>query len=173
MSDEEEKQMVTFNIDLDTYQQAKEKLAHGEMSEELRMKLKRIAYGTDASKREQLREKLHTLREDKRDIESEINTLRGKRSEKTRKIERVEQRLDDLRDIEGEYNGALEMLESRLLQGERIYIQLDAVENAAQLGEKNKEDVLEDLKDRNPDVPAYAFELSPVHEPTDWREVER
>ena len=85
----------------------------------------------------------------------------------------MEQRLDDLRDIEGEYNGALEMLESRLLQGERIYIQLDAVENAAQLGEKNKQDVLEDLKDRNPDVPGYAFELCPVHEPHDWREVER
>lgn len=173
MSEDDEKQMVTFNIDLDTYQQAKEKLEHGQMSQELRMKLKRIAYGTDASKREQLREELHTLREDKRDIEREISNLREQRSEKTRKIERVEQRLDDLRDIEGEYNGALEMLESRLLQGERIHENLDGVENAAQLGEKTKQDVLEDLQDRNPEVPLYAFELSPVHEETDWRVADR
>jgi chromosome segregation ATPase len=168
---DDDKQMVTFKIDEETYEIAKGKQEHGELSEELRTKLNKIAYGTQTTKREKLREELESLRSDKRDIETQIDQLRDERENKERKIARIEDRLDALRDTEGEYSGALEMLESRLLEGERIYTKLDAVEKASQVGEKTKDAVIQDLQERNPDVPSCAFELSSPHEPMDWREV--
>jgi hypothetical protein len=64
------------------------------------------------------------------------------------------------------------MLESELLDGNRLYSQHDGVKRAAQLGQKSKDEVLADLQERNPEVPSYAFELSSPNQPIDWREVE-
>jgi len=38
--------------------------------------------------------------------------------------------------------------------------------------ELDAERVISELKERNPDVPEYAFRLSKQHEPIDWREVD-
>jgi len=169
---QDNRQLVTFKVEEETYEIAKSKLDHGQMSEELRTALNRIAYGTKTTKREQLREELETLRSDKRDLDKEIDELRQERSEKERKIERVEDKLDTLRDIESEYNGALEMLESRLHEGERIYPEDDGVERAAIVDDKSKSDVIADLKQRNPDVPGFAFSVASPHEATNWQNVE-
>lgn len=164
---------VNFEAPKEAYDRAKEKLEFGEMSEELRGRVKEIAYGTDTTRREELRELLESLRTDKREIDTEIHTLQEKRAEKERKIERVENQLDKIRDTDGEYNGALEMLETELFDGVRIHPQHEGVKRAAEIAEKPKQDVLTDLQERNADVPTYAFELSSPHEPTDWREVDR
>lgn len=169
MSDD--KQLVTFKVEQETYDIAKDKLEYGQLTDELRPVLKRIAYGAETTKREQLREKLETLRDDKRGLDDSIRQLQKQRKEKSRKIERVEDRLDTLRNIEGEYNGALEMLESQLHQGERIFTKHDGVQRAADVGEKSRSAVIADLKERNPDVPEYAFELSNAHEPVNWKEL--
>jgi len=173
MTDEDKEMVpVNFKAPKDAYEQAKGKLAFGDMSKELRGRIKEIAYGAQTTRREELRERLETLRSDKRELEAEITKKREERQEKERKIERVESKLDDLRDKEGEYLGALEMLESELMEGARLHPQHDGVKRAAQLGQKQKDDVLADLQARNEDVPAYAFELASPHEHTDWREVQ-
>lgn len=166
------RQLVTFKVEEETYEIAKGKLDHGQMSDELRTALNRIAYGTKTTKREQLREELETLRSDKRELDKKIDKLRQERSEKERKIERVEDKLETIRDMEGEYNGALEMLESRLHEGQRIYPEMDGVERAATVGDKTKSDVIGDLKERNPDVPDFAFDVASPHEATNWQNVE-
>jgi chromosome segregation ATPase len=173
MTDQDKEMVpVNFKAPKEAYEQAKEELTFGEMSEELRGRIHEIAFGAQTTRREELRERLESLRSDKREIETEIQKKREERQETERKIERVESKLDNLRDKEGEYNGALEMLESELLDGNRLYSQHDGVKRAAQLGQKSKDEVLADLQERNPEVPSYAFELSSPNQPIDWREVE-
>lgn len=169
---DDDRQLVTFKVDEETYEIAKGKLQHGELSEELRTRLDQIAYGTQTTKREQLREELQSYREKKRELDNEIGQLRKERDEVNRKIERVEDQLDTLRDRDGEYNGALEMIESRLHDGKRIHPKHDLVDQAAQVGDKTSSDVIDDLMERNPDVPTCAFELASPDEPTDWRNKE-
>lgn len=164
---------VLFEADPEAYEIAKEKLEHGEMSEELRSRVNEIAYGITVGRQERLKEELHTLRDRRHSQVAERDALNADISETERKIERVEGKLDTLRDQAAEYNGALDTLESQLHEGERLFPKHDGVETAAQIGGKSIQDVLDDLRERNPDVPAYAFELSHPNEPFDWREVDR
>jgi len=177
MSDSEkndkEMKQVGFEAEREVVERVKEDLEYGDLSEELRHRLQEIAYGTRTARKEQLREKLQSLREKDREILRDIQQSQEKRKEKQREIERVEQKLETLRDTEGEYAGALEMLEARLHDGERIHKKLDAVDHAADVGDTTREGVLEDLAERNPDVPNFAFELSVPHESFDWRDVDR
>lgn len=175
MSDDNTSDMtpVNFKAPEDAYERAKEKTEWGEISEELRGRINELAYGAETTRREELREQLESLRDDKQEKDTEIRTLQNERDEIERKIERVEQKLDNLRDTDSEYNGAIEMLESQLHDGERLFPQHDGVERAANIAQKPKQEVINDLRERNPDVPDYAFELSSPHEPTDWREVDR
>lgn len=171
---DDDKEMVPVNFDApkEAYEQAKENLEWGQMSEELRGRVNEIAFGAETTRREELRERLTSLRDDKRKKESKIRDFQNERDHIDRKIERIEQQLDSIRDNEGEYNGALEMLESRLLDGERLYQQHEGLERVANIAEKPKQEFIKDLQKRNPEVPSYAFELSSPHEPTDWREVD-
>lgn len=165
-----DKRQVTFNADKETVETAKEKLEYGELSEELRGRLDEIAYGAQTTKREQLKEQLEKLRGDKQEVHHEIEELENEEKEIDRKIRRVEEQLDAIRDTDGEYNGALEMIEVKLERGERMFSTHEDVERAAQIGQKPKQDVIQDLRERNPDLPDEAFELSAPHEPTNWRE---
>ena len=171
--DSKDKEMVPVNFEApkEPYERAKEKLEFGEMSEVLRGRINEVAYGAETTRREELRERLHDLRDDKREIDRSIDELQSDRDDVERKIERVENQLDSIRDADSEYNGALEMLESELQNGKRIFPQHDGVERAARIAEKPKQEVLTDLQERNPDVPDHAFKLSSPHEPNDWREV--
>jgi len=173
MTDEDkELRTVNFKAPKEAYERAKEKLEFGEMSEELRGRVKEIAYGAETTRREELRENLASLRSEKRERATEINNLQEKQRETDRKIERVEMQLDKIRDTDSEYNGALEMLESELQNGNRVFPQHDGVERAANIAQKPKQEVIADLQERNPDVPSHAFELSAPHEPHDWREID-
>jgi len=165
----EHDKMVNFKANSQTVKEAKEKLEHGEMSEELRARLDEIAHGTDVSEENRLMDRLQTLREDRRDAESKISKWQEERDELDRKIERIETRLDELRDQEGEYDGVLAMLEADLQEGVRIMEGTDKVKRASQIGDCNPADVIQDLKDRNPDVPDMAFRQARGNESPNWK----
>lgn len=168
MTDENKKQ-VNFNADVDAYEQAKKKTDYGELSEKLRQRVNEIAYGTEVTERKRLREKLNTLRKEKRDIDKKIEDLTHTRDERQREIENVEQRLDALMETDGEYEGFLQALESDLRDGKRVDPGHGKVERAAELGECDPVDVVEALKERNPEVPDMAFRLPKPHEPANWK----
>jgi len=171
MSQDEDMVPVNFKAPEEAYETAKDKLEFGEMSEELRGRVKEIAYGAETTRREELREDLEELRSEKRERATKITNLQEQQRETERKIERLEMQLDNIRDTDEEYNGALEMLEEQLHRGNRVHKNHDGLERAANIAEKPKDDVITDLQERNPDVPAHAFELSNPHEPLDWRDV--
>ena len=160
---------VTFNMDEQTVEEAKDKLEHGEMSEVLREALREVAYGADVAEESKLTDRLRTLREKRRVKRQERDSIESTIDEIDRKIERVEQRLDTLREQEGEYDGVLAMLEEDLDEGVRMIETSTKVKRAATIGGCNTEDVINDLKERNPNIPDRAFRKPQGTEGPKWK----
>lgn len=161
---------VVFNATEEAVETAKGKLEHGELSERLRETIRTIAYGAETTERERLREKLKDLREDGREIDQQIRELRVDREEINRDIERVETRLEQLQEDDGKYDGVLEMLETDLSDGVRITSGSPRVQRAAEIGNCEPTQVIDDLKDRNPEIPDKAFRTAHAGEDADWRD---
>ena len=159
----------TFLVDEATLEQAKDGLDRGELSKELRATVERLAYGADVAQETRLTDQLRTLRENRREKRQERDNIETELEELNRKIERVEQRLDNLREQEGKYDGVLAMLEEDLHSGVRILGGSDKIKRAAELGDCSVDEVIEDLKERNPEVPEKAFRPAQAGEPADWQ----
>ena len=163
------KTQVGFEVDKDTVETAKQKLEFGEMSQRLRETLEAIAHGTEVAEETRLTDRLQTLREERRSLRQQRDEVENGLDEVNRKIERVEQRLDSLREQDGQYDGVLAMLEEDLHSGIRILGGSDKIKRAAKLGDCSVDDVIEDLKERNPEVPDKAFRPAEQGEPADWQ----
>jgi len=162
--------LVNFKAPETTVEEAKSGLDHGELSEELRATVQRLAHGADVAEETRLTDRLQTLREERRNKRQERENIEQELEELNRDIERVEQRLDALRDQQGEYDGVLAMLEEDLNDGVRILGGSDKIKRAAKLGDCDVEDVIADLKERNPNLPDAAFERADAQEPANWQE---
>ena len=163
------KTQVGFEVDKDTVETAKQKLEFGEMSQRLRETLEAIAHGTEVAEETRLTDRLQTLREERRSLKQQRDNVENDLDEVNRKIERVEQRLDSLREQDGQYDGVLAMLEEDLHSGVRILGGSDKIKRAAELGDCSVDEVIEDLKERNPEVPEKAFRPAQAGEPADWQ----
>lgn len=168
MSDDEKVQTTTL-MKRHVRDTAHEKTEHGEMSERVRALYREVAYGEVYDEREQLQtrldnltEKLAEKRRKKNDLESDISDIEAK-------VDKVQRRLSEQNTESAEYKAHLESIESMLHDGQRVTTQMSAVETAAEKKGVTREDVIEQLKERNPDVPEAAFELATAAEPVDWR----
>jgi len=152
-----DRELVTFEVDKDTKELAKQKLQFGEMSSLLRDELRRVAFGEEVSKRERLRSRVEDLRDqrdslraDKREIEAEIEEVETE-------LARAEERMDGLERKEDRYDAQLEMLEELLADGMRLDPENPKVITAAKTGGVEAEDVIQELQERHPNVPEQAF----------------
>lgn len=160
----------TFLVDEQTLEQAKDGLERGELSKELRATVERLAHGEEVAEETRLTDRLKTLRENRRGLRQDRDSIETELDEVNRKIERVESRLDNLREQQGEYDGVLAMLEEDLHSGVRIIGGSAKVVKAANIGNCTKEDVVQDLQERNPDVPDKAFRPAKQGESAVWNE---
>ena len=171
MSDDEKVQAIV-EMPRHLREAAQDKTDFGEMSERVRALYREVAYGEVYDERQQLQARLDELTEElsnerrkKREIESNINDLETE-------IDKVQRRISERSTESAEYKAHLESLEAELMDGRRVTTQMNAVATAAEKKGVMKTVVIEQLKERNPDVPDYAFELAEVGEPADWRRVE-
>jgi len=155
----ENRTKITVNVDETTVEKVKQKLEHGGLSDTVRQALNRVADNEDVARKRQLKKQLNTLRDnrkdlknDKREIENELQTINTK-------IERAEAQLDELRDKEGEYEGHLASISEMLQEDENkhVFPGVKQVKKAAVAGGVSREEVIEDLKERNPDLPKERF----------------
>ena len=169
MTDENtETARVVADVPADVKETAKEKLPFGGISEEIQNTLERIAYGEELGqrsrlerRREALRSELRDARERRRDIDAEIATLEDR-------INGVDDKLSSLTSREDKFEAKIEELEAMLRQdGTRLDPDHAAVKRAAETGGVEPEGVVETLKERNPDVPTYAFEDG-LHDRNTW-----
>lgn len=167
MSDEFDDQ-INFQVSSDAKALARDELNHGELSERLRELVNKIAFGEEVSEREQLERHRDELRQRKDKIRAEIRRKQADLDEIEQELTRIEERMDHLDTREDEYESKLEMLEQHLADGGHVFPDYNPVANAANAGGVGPEDVIEVLKERNPDIPEHAFQ--PGYKANDrWR----
>jgi len=138
---------------------AKEKLEYGGISREVRETLERIAFGEDLTQRsrlerqrDELQETLRKKREERRELDAEIENIE-------QRIDGIDSKINNLTTREDKFEAKLEELEATLrVDGGRLDPEHPAVKRAAKTGRMEVEGVIETLKERNPDVPTYAFQ---------------
>lgn len=168
MSDDEETVRVVAQVPESVKETAKGKLEYGGISRVIQETLERIAFGEDLTQRsrlerqrEELQEDLRQKREERRELNADIETLE-------QRIDGIDQKLSNITTREDKFEAKLEELEALLRkEGVRMDPKNGAVKRAAETGGIEPEGVVETLKDRNPDVPVYAFEDG-LHDRETW-----
>lgn len=166
-----DKAQVNFTVDRNAKELAKEKLDYGELSTVLRERVHQVAFGEEISKRERMRKRLAELREEKDNLRNKKRNIEAELEEIETEITRLEERIDDMERREDKYETSLEMIEESLYDGMRVFEEHGQVIKAAKLGGKEPEDVIQELKERNPAIPDHAF-VDRMTDPTDWNGVD-
>jgi septal ring factor EnvC (AmiA/AmiB activator) len=161
---------VGFTVDDATWQSAMERLQWGEMSERLRDTVVEIAYGADISKRQKVQRRLDEVRARRDELQNKISNLGADLQRQNAQIAELERTLATLNDVEGEYSGALQVIEDIINVGARVDPEHVQVTRAAALKKVQPEEVINDLQERNPDLPTEAFRFAENDEAADWRE---
>ncbi len=102
---------------------------------------------------EMILQHINELKEDLEDVREEKQALLSKREE--------------LEEEQNAYEEHLQEMEEFLLQGRHLDPSHPRVENAARVGDVDPTEVIEELKDRNPEVPDYAF-VDGLHAEETW-----
>jgi chromosome segregation ATPase len=158
MTDDEDTEQINVEVPARTKELAKDQLEHGGLTRVIREKLTQIAHGEEASEIERVKDQLHELRDERRDLKRERHDIDQQLEKVDVKIERAENKLDELRDKEGEYEGALQMIEEEMHnEGMCVFEGHGRIKNAADIGDCTQQDVINDLKERNPDLPQEQF----------------
>jgi len=156
--DDEHVVQVHAEVPKETKQLAKEKLEHGGITRVVRQKLTEVAHGHGASEKDRVKDHLRELREDRKELKRKRTEIDERLDEVEVKIERAENKLEELRDKEGEYEGALRMMEEMMArEGTCVFPEHGKVKDAAQVGNCTPQDVIADLKDRNPEMDDSRF----------------
>lgn len=169
MSNDEEMAQVVVNVPRSAKDSAMEKLEYGQMTEEIRDLVTRIAFGEDLGQRSRLERQLEDLRDRRDELRRERRSLDAEIENIDSRIDGVEKRISQLSSQEERYEAKLESLEHRLRAEGRLFPEHSAVREVAKEAEREPEGVIEDLKGRNPDVPEYAFEeMTPYVDEPKW-----
>jgi len=167
MSDKDDE--VRFNVIMrkQLREDAKRNSERGELSEDVRDLFRRKAYGTGGTSQnteleqkqaelDDVRDRMDDLRRERRRIDAEIESQESRAT-------RLEERISKLEEKGDTFETVVNTLESLMLDGARIFP--ERVDD-----ELDSDRVINELKERNPDIPDTAFRLAKGHEPTDWRE---
>lgn len=172
VSDEQDMTQIHVKVPTEVKEAAKEKLDHGGLSREVRDQLERIAFGAEINKRSRLERQREELEGDLRDVREKRREIEATIETKEERINAIDAKLSNLTKLEDKYEAKLEELESKLREdGMRVVPFAPGVKRAAETGEVEPEGVIRDLKERNPDVPDFAFEDG-LHDQDEWHGVD-
>jgi chromosome segregation ATPase len=151
-------EQINVEVPAETKELAKGKLEHGGLTRVVRETLERIAHGEQSTEIERVKDQLADLRDTRQSLQKDRNRIDDELDDIERKIERAENRLDELRDKQGEYEGALQMIEDAMHEeGMHVFTDHGQVQEAAKIGDCSPGDVIEDLQERNPELPEERF----------------
>ena len=172
MSSDEDMAIASAKVPKTTYEVAMDKLSHGDLSREIRGLIERIAHGDEMNQRSRIEKRLRDLREQRREFQEERREINTRIENVDDRIRTAEEELSNLSETEERYEAKIEMLEQRLRDpdGEYFHLlpELNAVTSIANETGREPEGVVQDVRERNPDVPDYAFEAPPsmhAHDP--------
>lgn len=137
---------------------AQSQTQHGELSEMVRELYQSVAFGTGWDANDSIKVELERTRAEKDKVRGQIRSLQAQLETVEKKEARLEEKLSKQSSQQDRYEGHLESLESLLGSGQHIWESHPTVEAAAEAGGVPEESVLEELQERNPDVPERQFE---------------
>lgn len=169
MSNREDRTIASAEVDSQAYETAKDRLPYGGISEEIRSLIERIAYGDELGQRSRLEQRLQELRNQRRELEEERREIDARIDNLGSRIQSVESEISQLSAEEERYEAKIEGLEYRLRNPDNghfhLTTELSSVAEIAKSSGKSPEGVVKDVRERNPDIPDYAFESPPpMHE---------
>jgi TolA-binding protein len=149
--------LINFRVDEATREEARDVLDHGELSENLRRYTRRLVYGETHSRQERLEERLATLEEEREDLRARKREIEAQIEQTETEVARIRDQLTEVERQSERYDSALTMLEEILYAGGRVYPGHGQVDRAADLGDRTGDQVIEDLRERNPGIPDHAY----------------
>lgn len=156
MSDDKHKR-VNHRVPEHVRDAAQDQTEHGELSELVRGLYRRVAFGEDVEQHETAKMELQRVRDEKDEKRSRIRELQTDLEALERKETRLEERVSEHQGRKQKYLGHLESIEGSLLDGKNVWTGHGKVQRAAQVAGCDTDAVIEDLKDRNPEIPDHAF----------------
>lgn len=136
---------------------AQSQTKHGELSQMVRELYQSVAFGAGWEEKDALQVELERVRSEKDSLRGQIRTLQAKLETVEKKEARIEERLSSRTSKRERYHGHLESLESLLADGKHIWEDHPTVEAAAEAGDVTPENVIDELRERNPTVPDKQF----------------
>lgn len=159
MNEDEETVRVVAEVPKSIKIAAKEKLPYGGISQEIEDALSRVAFGEELTQRSRLERQLEDLQKSRKELQDERREIDAKIETYDNKIETVQREISNLSTREERYESKLEELEVRLrVEGMRLDPGNKHVKRVAKESGREEEGVVQDLMNRNPDVPDFAFE---------------
>lgn len=160
--DDDELVQVSHLVPESVREDAQENSGHGDLSEAVRQAYQIVAYGDDYQDAARLKQRLERAKNEYQRLIEEEERIQDRKQETENRIRQLKEQLEAIQSQEEQYDELLTELENDLYNGAHVFPDHGAVEDAATVGGKTAEDVIDDLKERNPDIPQDAF--VPAHE---------
>lgn len=158
MSDDKNIVRTTVSVPEHLREAAKRNSEHGEISERVRDVLREIAYGENIAEHERKKQELAQTRQKKDELRNKLTEIQAELENVERKERRLEEQIEQSQTTEQEYKTILQTLEAEVRDGANITVQRRSVKNAAEIKGIEPEEVVGELKDRNPEIPEHAFQ---------------
>jgi len=169
-------EMVRFNVQMPKKlrDDAKRNSDRGDLSEDVRSVFRQRAYGVDdtgePSEIERTKAELREVRRNIDDLRLQRSQIEAEIKSDEARAARLEERLSELKEERGELEQSLTVLENMLHEGDRMWPV--RIKNAVDVDQDTAQELYQQLKERNSELPDEAFEEPSIHSPTDWREVQ-
>lgn len=159
-NDDQETKLFGAQIDAETAEIINNRLEYGEKSELIQELAQSIAYGSTWDERtpldiqiESVEEKLAEARRRRREADADVESYENE-------LERLRQKRETTQTKAEKLEASLLPIESDLREGERqrIFPEHGSIEAIAREYNLPKEEIIDELKSRNPDIPDYVFE---------------
>lgn len=162
-----DKTQVNHLVPADIKERAKANAEHGELSEAVRDVYRMYATTGGAETLAQLEVRLRKTRRERESLEDRIKHLKEE-LETVRDQERdLEEQIREYEQETTEYERVMGELSAMLRDGQSVFPTHGKVKTAASVKGCPVNDVMDDLRDRNPDVPDARFKEGTTDDPTD------
>lgn len=158
MAEDGDTAQVNHLVPSDIKERATENAEHGELSEAVRDVYRMYATTGGAETLAQLEIKLRKTRRERDRLEDKLEAIQEELGEVREREEEIQEEIREYEQETTEYERLIAELEALLHDGQSVFPSHGKVKTAASVSGVPVTDVIEDLKDRNPELPGTRFE---------------
>lgn len=157
--DDEDDELVQVNhlVPKSVKDDAHDAAEHGELSDAVRDAYRIVAYGGEVAGSHRLEQELKHVGYEKKHVERQLTSLQERLADIERRESEIQDRIESVESSSERFETALNELESQLREGMNVFPSHGLVQEVADAGSKTPEEVIELLKERNPEIPDHAF----------------